>query len=1013
MSIHFQAVTEKLTPHDAILSFTSSAELNDNTLLASCSLNTAPVSIKSSNDSLRQPGLAGITDDACENQVTTTSNQKLNKAMDSSRLGQSIPNRDDQRNHTSNDKENRRPSSSKHSASPASSSRTASNVDKALPPTPGESKEPEKPKTAVSYDDYELRPSYDGRPSSQSLRPSTRDLHSAHCYKQKVKLGPRPSTGTQGRPTTADPPSRAADIRPISTLPVGLRMPVRKAVPTTPKSQQSQIDQRTMVNSAISSTQPVPSLPTKTPPNKMQSVERTKGPTSGVKGELSVPVQTPAHKSPTMTPEKRRLMKALQLRQKQMAARSLQETHENAPVPDAPDDQRSSNAMHEDPIMKSSVDIFSVDKESNIVHVGMKVFDKETPAHSETSPTSVTEPSDGPSTQASSISDEEEAAVQQDKSANVTKVLEPQGDAKQMSKNCRETSAKSHDIDLMPQALSIQQGDKTLNEEQSIELLLQDHRSLPSQVPSTEEDNSATTEPDLVCDSALPTEPLPKIVPSLPKPASDAIPSPEVPLPAISEDEDPPLNALGLSYGDANALLPFLRQDSAPQGSHLQITSHPRDEDEPWTNTRPSTADTVPDNRYRRHGPTRSVKRVSETSDDNFLSDDSFMEELKYAVVQEAKPISVSKSPITPVFPRTGSDQGSENGRTARSVSNPLKRTSREDLLSPDQQMPFPTRSFSIPESQHFGAKPTQILLPTKVGVSSGISQRIKALEKLSSRPPSPSGAQLPSPAISPPFVNLRKASLRNTPPVSDPASHGGHTNRQPAAYPSPSPSPEANLAKNQNALAHRETSSRPRKSRPESISVTARIIRGGRNQVPEVPLNPSEPCAVDLYQSPLTVDHQPKEDAPKPTLSPLKPPTRRWASNLSISSSSTEHQNESAKASRRDSFMSRRSTSSRRGSDIDLPRSISETSLATLTADGKKEDKKDSRKSRLFKRMSNISSASRRSIVQALSPTVKEDAIAEHHEPVYETPPAMVDVGDINVQFPDTLVGNHLIIVY
>ena len=884
-------------------------------------------------------------------------------------------------------------------------------MDKALPPTPGETnQEPEKLKTDIKYEEYELRPSFDVRPSTQSLRPGTRDLHSVQDYKPKVKLGPRPSAGTHGRPTTADPPSRAADSRPISTLPAGLHMPVRKVVPTMTKSQQSQINPHTMVSSATSTVQPVPSLPTKTTSNKAQSAETIKRPTSGVKGELSVSVQNSAPKSSTMTPEKRRLMKALQLRQKQMAARSLEESYESAPVSVPHDVQPSSNVAHEDSNLKSSVDVFGVDEDSNIVHVGMKVFDKEAPVHSEASPTSVTEPSNGPSTQASSISDEEEAAAKRDISADVTQVSKPQGDVNQISQNCHKTSAESHDINLVPQALLIQQRVKSPNEKLSTEPLSQEPRSLSGQVPFTKDELLTTVELDTVCDSALSAEIPPKKVSSLPKSTSDAILSLEAPLPAISEDEDLTLNPLRLSHGDTNALLPFLRQDSAPQVSRLHITSQPRDEDETWT--RPSTADTVPDNRYRRHGLTRSVKRVSETSDDIFLSDDSFMEELKYAVVQEAKPISVSKSPITPVFPRTASDQGSENGRTARSVSNPLNHTSREDLLSPNQPVPFSARSFSIPESQQFGPKPTQILLPTKVGVSSGISQRIKALEKLSSRPPSPSGAQLPSPAISPPFVNLRKASLRSTTPASDPASHGGHTNRQPAAYPSPSPSPEADAARTQDTSVPRETSRRPPKSRPESISVTARIIRGGRNQVPEVPLNPSEPYAVDLYQSPLIVDHQPKEDAPKPTLSPLKPPTRRWASNLSISSSSTEHQSESAKASRRDSFMSRRSTSSRRGSDIDLPRSISETSLATLTADGKKEDKKDSRKSRLFKRMSNISLASRRSIVQALSPTVKEDPIAEHHEPVCEAPTAIIDVGDINVQFPDTLVGNYLSII-
>lgn len=920
--------------------------------------------------------------------------------MDRPSLVQSTPNGVEQPGYLSSDKENHRPNSSKHSASTVSS-RSGSNMDKALPPTPAElSRETERPKTSVKYDEYEVRPSLDGRPSSQSLRASTRDLHSAHGYKPKVKLGPRPSTDSRSRPPTANPSSRATDTRPISTLPAGLSMPVRKAVSATPKSPQSQVHPHIM-DSIASNLQSAPLLPTKTPPTKTEPTKSTKRPTSGLQGDLRAPAQGPSPKTPTMTPEKRRLMKALQLRQKQMAAQSFQETFEDKPVPAAADAQPSTKSTHEDSIMKRSVDVFSVDEDSNIVHVGMKVFDKELPVNSEVSPISITEPSDGPSTQASSISDEDETSAKQEKTTGMTESSEQHADIELMS-------AGSYGENPMPKASSSPQSPETYIKEEDTKKTASELERPPIHAPFTGERPVLPIEPDTLQNSALPTESPPKIVSSFLRSTSDVISPQEVLVPAISEDDDPSLGPLELSYTDMNVLLPFLSQNTAPQVPHVQVTSHTRDEDEIRTNPRPSTADTIADDRQH-HGPILSVKRVSETSDENFLSDDSFMEELKDAVVQEAKPISVSKSPITPVFPRRGSDLGSEHGRTARSVSNPLRRTSREDLLSPNQQMPLSARSFSIPESQNFATKPTQILLPTKVGVSSGISQRIKALEKLSSRPPSPSGSQHTSSTTSPPYINLRKSSLRSTPAAPDPPKYSGHKSRQSVPYhsPSPPPPPEADLTKSMDPPIL-ETSSKRGKSRPESISVTAKIIRGGRNQVPEVPLNPSEPCAVDLYQSPLTVDHQPREGTSKPELSPLKPPTRQWASNMSISSSSTEHQSEPTKASRRDSFMSRRSMSSRRGSDVDLRRSISETSLATLTMDGKKGERKDSKKSRLFKRMSNISSASRRSIVQALSPTLKEESIAERHEPVYEAPRTTIDVGDINVQFPDTLVGIH-----
>ncbi len=92
--------------------------------------------------------------------------------------------------------------------------------------------------------------------------------------------------------------------------------------------------------------------------------------------------------------------------------------------------------------------------------------------------------------------------------------------------------------------------------------------------------------------------------------------------------------------------------------------------------------------------------------------------------------------------------------------------------------------------------------------------------------------------------------------------------------------------------------------------------------------------------------------------------------------------------------------------SEASLPRSTSDTSSSALgSVEEGAEEKKESRKSRLLKRMSSISSASRKSLVHAFSPTLKgEDPIVEG-EVVTESLPTIVDIGDVNVQFPDTLV--------
>lgn len=78
---------------------------------------------------------------------------------------------------------------------------------------------------------------------------------------------------------------------------------------------------------------------------------------------------------------------------------------------------------------------------------------------------------------------------------------------------------------------------------------------------------------------------------------------------------------------------------------------------------------------------------------------------------------------------------------------------------------------------------------------------------------------------------------------------------------------------------------------------------------------------------------------------------------------------------------------------------------MNSLESNEDKKDKKDSRTSRLFKRMSSsISAASRKGMSQSISPTVKEEDYEAGLSSFREPPPA-VQVGDLNVQFPDTLL--------
>jgi hypothetical protein len=73
------------------------------------------------------------------------------------------------------------------------------------------------------------------------------------------------------------------------------------------------------------------------------------------------------------------------------------------------------------------------------------------------------------------------------------------------------------------------------------------------------------------------------------------------------------------------------------------------------------------------------------------------------------------------------------------------------------------------------------------------------------------------------------------------------------------------------------------------------------------------------------------------------------------------------------------------------------------------KEERKESRKSRILRRMSSITSNSRRGLKNALSPSLKEEEVPAMEITFESLPEARrvpaIDIGEVNVQFPDTLL--------
>ena len=260
------------------------------------------------------------------------------------------------------------------------------------------------------------------------------------------------------------------------------------------------------------------------------------------------------------------------------------------------------------------------------------------------------------------------------------------------------------------------------------------------------------------------------------------------------------------------------------------------------------------------------------------------------------------------------------------------------------------------------------------------------------------------------PFANFRK---RKTSSQSIPPTTNQTSSARQMPYPSPSPTPEPH---SRSPTQERRDAAISKHSPPrrvgDSISVTARIVRDPSAPKIEDVTDPSALTPLNLQRSPLIVEHEKGASVARPataaeasdsTISPKLEKRRP-----SLSSVRSRRNSSSTNIPQSDSKGSRLSNSGRTmHSEGNLPRSMSNFS-DNSSVEGE-DRKKESRKSRLMKRMSSITSNSRRSLIHAISPTVKEEppvSLPESTEPsIAETPPQVIDIGDVNVQFPDTLL--------
>lgn len=783
-----------------------------------------------------------------------------------------------------------------------------------------------------SFDDAERRN------SSQSARHELYN-YSSYTYKPKVKLGPRPSLETGGRPRTS---GSTDNQRPVSSIPAGFKL-------STKGSKSSQSPDKILEDEGLNSDAtsfPAASAPLLLDNQNSQPAgydpEVTTPQSSGegiptaasLKSNLPIMGPPPARQN-YITPEKARLMKAMKLREKKkllslQSPTTVQEESPSQPPtpglvcePSSQEEESKDAAEHDEPASASNADSALADSALAVDATNDEAsLDPRTDSHP-TSP--VVSSSDiGESTKASSISESTDETILLDHqnkdalSADETgeeDTIDPVGVSEE--ENDRET-----DTDELTTSVSeggLPEGEaQTRNETKELEEVVQTP-DLANAERGGLLDTGSSTVSNEPSDEKSPVLPISKFAAT----------------PAAEWNEEQPVNAtaalshLALSgevepagtQQDATTLptspgvisttpdsprwkIPlskFSTQESksptTPTQSSIPLIIAPsRDEGqeqyiggladglEAGETTERTSVETARSKRRVAVEPIRTDLDVPyrDQTESDISDDDDLMEELQSATFQQAKPMTVSKSPIAPAFPvlspkksNTGLGNGAASGPSlGRAASNPV----RGNLLGPGD---VPSSARTVSSSAAYLQKITQQqaaadVRPKTGKIGSSISQRIKALQEQTANG---GGDVVTKERPSSTFFSVaRKSSVRE--PSRSPSVLERAVSALKGTTPSPPQSRESSpetgrlLASRDrsgsmaNRLSMFEPLAAPTpRGRPESIQVKARIIRDPAQPFPrmsERSVDPGDYSPLDFKQSPLVVDlHQ--DSSPEP----------------------------------------------------------------------------------------------------------------------------------------------------
>lgn len=945
----------------------------------------------------------------------------------------------------------------------------------------------------------------DNRPTSSARssdagsiqhRPDLFTSYSATSSKPKVKLGPRPSLEVSGRPHTA------ASFRPISAIPAGFKL-FGKGIKKAKVS-------KTLTNSAAAS---VPEAINGQNLNSsatsiLEASPRSKGeaaaPLTGCDASMDYStVPSPPSKKATMTPEKARLMKAMQLREKKKtslqppintppsAADDLATEHEEFPADGSAEkrqdvqtgnlamDYPEQDSVHGDSGHVSGTASFTTqDQKSDLTQsdsppaspvIASSEANQSTKASSlsESTDETILAKDDG-----SALRDDVSTETQPREVAKGIAVSEDEHVPLKASSSMAETTATKLEQSTSPgasQSLYIPFSASPMFRDQGDMLATSSNIDIPQ--PAAFDTNAKGT---------VATADLEAVLNSRTKTKHD---EPRLSESTASTDASP-TSAFSKDSEATSVISPHDSASTASKKVDETMTSAACGDKAAAVETHEETASEAETVLTQICQPTRKGfiepirtdlaqhTRPVSGSEVDLSDDDELMKELQSATVQEARPMIMAKTPVSATF-STGSTKertttGPPHIHKVRTVSNPV----RGNLITPTDVSQSSARSLSsgaayihqvTQQSQQQGVN-----LANKPNIGSSISQRIKALEKLTAAS-GDTGASGTRERPSSTFFTVKKLepsrsssvleranSLRKTTPESRPqskesSSEAGTLGRRERSMSvtdrlsvfEPAPALGANAVNRSMSTLQR--------GQPESVSVTARIVRDSSQNVQanfELPKDPSEYNRLDLKQSPLVINHQKAttepapETAAEPTPEPRSTPeehsksSKSRQSSLSIVRDFIKERRKSVASSQGDgpeapaaairsrslsrsssrsppvaqnsAFSPHLSISSCRSSlSQDRPNAASPIG-ETLGDDGKSaHGDKMSRAGRFMRRLSNLSASRSKNSSPGITHAVAEEsAETAPPRPATTGSPTIVSyMGDVNVQFPDTLL--------